>query len=219
MLPSATGPGRNSRSMSMRTRKGLGTVVLWSALCVAVALLVPGPAVAEAVEADARSAHRAVWKVYGAGKTGTAFAIGDHHFVTCAHVIKDFSDHGAKEVFINQHASEDNRTLRVNYGHVALTLVQDIALFTTKETVGHSFALAPMASSRTRLGFAPWATPRVSRWRRCARPIPSRSRMNSGSWSPQTRSREAASAERRCSGMTVRWLGCTAKAATTCSLR
>ena len=143
MLPSATGPGRNSRSMSMRTRKGLGTVVLWSALCVAVALLVPGPAVAEAVEADARSAHRAVWKVYGAGKTGTAFAIGDHHFVTCAHVIKDFSDHGAKEVFINQHASEDNRTLRVNYGHVALTLVQDIALFTTKETVGHSFALAP----------------------------------------------------------------------------
>ena len=112
-------------------------------LYAAIALLAPGPALAATVEVDARSAHRAVWKVYGAGRTGTAFAIGDHHFVTCAHVIKDFSDHGAKEVFINQHGSKDSRTLRVNYGHVALTLAQDIALFTTKETVDHYFALAP----------------------------------------------------------------------------
>ena len=125
-----------------RTRIWLRAAVLWSALCVAVALLTLSPALAEAVEVDSRSAHRAVWKVYGAGKTGTAFAIGDRHFVTCAHVIKDFADHGAKEVFINQHGSKESRTLRVNYSHVALTLGHDIALFTTKEMVDHYFALA-----------------------------------------------------------------------------
>ena len=125
-----------------RTRIWLRTAVLWVALCVAVALLGPGQALGAAVEVDARSAHRAVWKVYGAGKTGTAFAIGDRHFVTCAHVIKDFADHGATEVFLNRHGSKESRRLRVNYGHVALTLVQDIALFTTKETVDHYFALA-----------------------------------------------------------------------------
>ena len=125
-----------------RTRIWLRAAVWWSALSVAVALLVPSSAFAGAVEVDARSAHRAVWKVYGAGKSGTAFAIGDHHFLTCAHVIKGFSDHGAKEVFINQHGSTDGRKLRVNYGHAALTLVQDIALFTTKETVDYYFALA-----------------------------------------------------------------------------
>ena len=125
-----------------RMRKWLSAVVLWSALCVAVALLTLSSALGAAVEVDARSAHRAVWKVYGAGKSGTAFAIGDHHFLTCAHVIKGFADHGAKEVFINQHGSTDGRKLRVNYGHAALTLVQDIALFTTKETVDYYFALA-----------------------------------------------------------------------------
>ena len=125
------------------TRIWLPAAVLWSALSVAVALLTLSPALAEAVEIDARSAHRAVWKVYGAGKSGTAFAIGDHHFLTCAHVIKDFSDHDATEVFINRYGSNDNRRLRVNYDHVALTLVQDIALFTTtKETVDHYFTLA-----------------------------------------------------------------------------
>ena len=126
-----------------RTRIWLRAAVRWSALSVAVALLVPSSAFAGAVEVDARSAHRAVWKVYGAGRAGgTAFAIGDHHFVTCGHVIKYLSDHGAKEVFINQHGSTDGRKLRVNYGHAALTLVQDIALFTTKETVDYYFALA-----------------------------------------------------------------------------
>ena len=124
------------------TRIWLPAAVLWSALCVAVALLTLSPALGAAVEVDARSAHRAVWKVYGAGKSGTAFAIGERHFLTCAHVIKGFADHGAKEVFINQHGSTDGRKLRVNYGHAALTLVQDIALFTTKETVDYYFALA-----------------------------------------------------------------------------
>ena len=124
------------------TRIWLPAAVLWSALCVAAALLTLSPALAGAVEVDARAAHRAVWKVYGAGKSGTVFAIGDHHFLTCAHVIKDFADHGAKEVSINQHGSTDGRKLRVNYGHAALTLVQDIALFTTKETVDYYFALA-----------------------------------------------------------------------------
>ena len=126
-----------------RTRIWLRAAVRWSALSVAVALLVPSSAFAGAVEVDARSAHRAVWKVYGAGRAGgTAFAIGDHHFLTCGHVIKYLSDHGAKEVFINQHGSTDGRKLRVNYGHAALTLVQDIALFTTKETVDYYFDLA-----------------------------------------------------------------------------
>ena len=94
------------------------------------------------MEVDGRSAHRAVWKVYGAGKVGTAFAIGERHFVTAAHVIKDFADHEATEVFVNRHGSNDSRRLRVNYGHVAVTLAQDIALFTTKERVDHYFALS-----------------------------------------------------------------------------
>ena len=99
---------------------------------------------AEAVEVDAQSAHRAVWRVYGAGKAGgTAFAITERHFLTCAHVIKYLSGHGAKEVVLDRHGSSDRRSLRVNWGHVALTLVQDIALFTTKETVDHHFDLAP----------------------------------------------------------------------------
>ena len=136
----------------MRTGKALGTAMLWNAACVAIVLLGPGRALGAPVEVDAHSAHEAVWKVYGAGKSGTAFAIGDHHFLTCAHVIKDFSDHGAKEVFINQHGSKDSRTLRVNYGHVALTLVQDIALFTTKETVGHYFALAQTSATQGATG-------------------------------------------------------------------
>ena len=54
--------------------------------------------------------------VYGAGKTGTAFAIGDHHFVTCAHVIKDFSDHGAAEVFINRFAKRNIAKWRRSHG-------------------------------------------------------------------------------------------------------
>ena len=126
-----------------RMRKWLSAVVLWSALSVAVALLTPSPALGAAVEVDARAAHRAVWRVYGAGRAGgTAFAIGERHFLTCAHVIKYLSDHGATEVVIDRHGSNDRRRLEVNYGHAALTLVQDIALFTTKETVDYYFALA-----------------------------------------------------------------------------
>ncbi|MDE0390687.1 MAG: trypsin-like peptidase domain-containing protein [Rhodospirillales bacterium] len=120
----------------------MAATLLWSALCLATSLLVPGKALSAAVEVDARSAHRAVWKVYGAGKVGTAFAIGDRHFVTAAHVIKGFADHGATEVFLDRRGSNDSRRLRVNYGHVALTLIQDIALFTTKERVDRYFALA-----------------------------------------------------------------------------
>ena len=106
-------------------------------------IIVAGQPRAEAVEVDAQSAHRAVWRVYGAGKAGgTAFAITDRHFLTCAHVIKYLSGHGAKEVVLDRHGSNDRRSLRVNWGHVALTLVQDIALFTTRETVDHHFDLA-----------------------------------------------------------------------------
>ena len=98
----------------IQTGKGLRTAVLWLSDCVAIALLGLGRALDAAVEVDARSAHRAVWKVYGAGKSGTAFAIGDHQFLACAHVIKDFSDHGADEVFINQYGTKNSRTLRVS---------------------------------------------------------------------------------------------------------
>ena len=114
--------------------------MLWTALCTAMAFLGLERALAAAVEVDARTAHHAVWRVYGAGKTGTA--IGDHYFVTCAHVIKDFAGHGAKEVLLNRQGSNDNRTLRVNHDHVALALAQDVALLTTKEIVDHYFALA-----------------------------------------------------------------------------
>ena len=128
----------------------IGTAVLWAGVCVAVVLLGLERALASTVKVDARSAHRAVWQVYGATRTGTAgatrtgtaFAIGARHFLTCAHVIKSFADHGAKEAFLGRRGSSDSRRLHVNYGRVAMTLVQDIALFTTRETVDHSFDLA-----------------------------------------------------------------------------
>ena len=126
--------------MTGRTRTWLRATVLYAALCVAAVVLGADRVLGATV--DAQSAHRAVWKVYGGGKSGTAFAIGEHHFLTCAHVIKDFADHEATEVFVNRHGSEDSRRLRVNYGHVAVALAQDIALFTTKETVDHYFGLA-----------------------------------------------------------------------------
>lgn len=126
----------------VRTVNTAGTVVLWATACVAVVFLGLDQALASTIEVDARSAHRAVWKVYGATRSGTAFAIGERHFLTCAHLIKSFADHGAKEAFLDRHGSSDSRRLHVNYGRVAMTLVQDIALFTTRETVDHSFALA-----------------------------------------------------------------------------
>ena len=125
----------------------LGTAVLWGALCAAIALLGLDRALAAAVEVDAHSAHRAVWRIFSAERSGTAFAIGDHHFITCAHVIKGFADHGAKEVLIDRHGSEDSRTLQVNYDRVALALVQDIALFTTRKTVDHHFTLAETSAA------------------------------------------------------------------------
>ncbi len=135
-----------------RTRTWLRATVLWSVLSVAVALLGADRALAAAMEVDARSVHRAVWKVYGGGKSGTAFAIGERHFLTCAHVIKGFADHEATEVFINRHGSEDSRRLRVNYGHVAVALAQDIALFTTRETVDHYFTLAETSATEGETG-------------------------------------------------------------------
>ena len=135
-----------------RVSGALTAAVLWSALWLVIGWLVPGKALAAAVEVDGRSAHRAVWKVFGGGKTGTAFAIGERHFLTCAHVIKGFSDHDAKEVFINRYGSNDNRRIRVNYGHVALTLVQDIALFTTRKTVDHHFTLAETSATEGETG-------------------------------------------------------------------
>ena len=135
-----------------RTRTWLRATVLCSTLCAAVVLLGADRALAAAEEVDARSAHRAVWKVYGGGKSGTAFAIGERHFLTCAHVIKDFADHEATEVFINRHGSEDSRRLRVNYGHVAVALAKDIALFTTREMVDHYFTLAETSATEGETG-------------------------------------------------------------------
>ena len=143
----------------MHTRKALGTAML-GPRCARPLLGFDG-ALAAGGEVDARSAHRAVWRVYGAGRAGgTAYAIGDHYFLTCAHVIKSLSDHGAKEVFIDQHGSEKSRRLRVNYSHVALALGQDIALFTTKETVGHSFALARVDAIEGETGLRVMGYPR-----------------------------------------------------------
>ena len=122
--------------------KARGTAMLWNAVCVAIVLLGPGRALGAAVEVEARSAHEAVWKVYGAGTSGTAFAIGDHHFPHVRPRHQGFL-RPRREGGLHQPArSTDSRRLRVNYGHAALTLVQDIALFTTKETVDYYFALA-----------------------------------------------------------------------------
>ena len=147
--------------MTGRARRSLGTVMLWLAVCVATALLGPSPAVAATVEVDVRSAHHAVWRVYGAGRAGgTAFAITDRHFLTCAHVIKYLSGLGAKEVVLDRHGSDDRRSLRVNWGHVALTLAQDIALFTTNETVDHYFALAEVGDIESATGLRVMGYPR-----------------------------------------------------------
>ena len=143
-----------------RVSGALAAAALWSALWLAIGLLVPGKALATTVEVDALSAHLAVWKVYGGGKSGTAFAIGDHHFVTAAHVIKGFTDHEATEVFVIRHGSQDSRRLRVNYGHVAVALAQDMALFTTRETVDHYFALAQVADIESATGLRVMGYPR-----------------------------------------------------------
>ena len=152
LLVKATGvQGHPSRDEPhQRHGNAQGTTVIWAAVCVVVFVLVADrAALAAATEVDVRSGHRAVWRVHGAGRTGgTAFAIGERHFLTCAHVIKYYSGHGATEVFLDRHGSKDGRTLRVNWSHVAMTLVQDIALFTTKETVNHIFALAPTSAGR-----------------------------------------------------------------------
>ena len=135
-----------------RVPRSLLAAILWSALCPAITLLGLDRTLAEAVEVDARSANLAVWKVYGGGQSATAFAIGERHFLTCAHVIKDFSDHGAIDVFINRYGSNDRRRFRINYGHVALTLVQDIALFTTQERVDRYFAPAETGATEGESG-------------------------------------------------------------------
>ena len=145
----------------LRTVNTLGTAVLWAAVCVAVVLLGLERALATTIEVDARSAHHAVWRVYSAGRAGgTAFAIGDHHFLTCAHVIKYLSGHGAKEVVHDRHGSNDRRSLQVNWSHVAMTLVQDIALFTTRETVDHSFALAETGANDGETGLLAMGHPK-----------------------------------------------------------
>ena len=93
---------------------------------------------------DRNNAHLAIWKISGGGRAGTAFAVSDRHFVTCAHVLKGFVDRGIDDVFISQEGSD--RVLRVNHAFAALTLTHDLAVFTTGEEVSHAFQIAPTFS-------------------------------------------------------------------------
>ena len=62
---------------------------------------------------------------------GTASAVEDHHFVTCAHIIKNFADNGAEDVLIDQRGPlMDSRTFLADYDHVAFPLFQNFALLT-----------------------------------------------------------------------------------------
>ena len=80
-----------------------------------IALLGLGRALDAAVEVDA--------PLRATGQCGRCMARGSRarhsrsettQFLACAHVIKDFSDHGADEVFINQYGTKNSRTLRVS---------------------------------------------------------------------------------------------------------
>ena len=122
----------------VRTVNTAGTVVLWATVCIAVVFLGLERALASTIEVDARSAHR----------------------LTRAHVINGFADHGAKEAFLDRRGCTDSRRLHVNYSHVAMTLVQDIALFTTRETVGHSLALAETGARDGEAGFLAMGYPK-----------------------------------------------------------
>ena len=99
----------------IQTGKGLRTAVLWLSDCVAIALLGLGRALGRSCRG--RRPLRAP------GQCGRCMARGSRarhsrsettNFSACAHVIKDFSDHGADEVFINQYGTKNSRTLRVS---------------------------------------------------------------------------------------------------------
>ena len=87
-------------------------------------------------------ADLAVWQIVNKKRTytGTAFAIGERHFLTNAHVIEGFVDHDSKQIVLRQQGNA--LELTVNYHRVALSLTYDLALFTTREAVEHVLELA-----------------------------------------------------------------------------
>ena len=117
----------SKRDTELRRLAFLGALVL--VVCV-VAVLASPLASADVVAVDRSNAHLAVWKISGGGRAGTAFAISDRHFVTCAHVLKDFFDRGVENVFLSQEGSQ--KRLRVNHSYAAITLTHDLAVFTTQ---------------------------------------------------------------------------------------
>ena len=108
-----------------------------------VSALVCAPSPSDAVP---EPAARAVWRVANEKGTnaGTAFAIGERHFLTNAHVVESFADADSKRIVLTQRGSE--AALTVNYDHAALSLTYDLAVFTTGESVRHVLELAPRAT-------------------------------------------------------------------------
>ena len=110
----------------------------------AFVLLIVGVFADLPAQATAESpAHLAVWRVVDKRGTsaGTAFAIGERHFLTNAHVLQGIIDQGWKEIVLTQQGNAAELT--VNYGHLALSLTYDLALFSTREEVEHILQLAP----------------------------------------------------------------------------
>ena len=105
-------------------------------------ILVSHPVLAaRATVVDRSNAHLAIWKISNKeGASGTAYAVGENNFITCAHVLKTFFDQGSEDISLSQEGSQ--RVLRVNHDYAVLTLAYDLALITTQEKVTHYFKIA-----------------------------------------------------------------------------
>ena len=94
-------------------------------------------------QANAADEANAVWRIINAKRSyvATAFAVGEQHFLTNAHVIEDFVIQDSEKLVLEQRGSDAELT--VNLGHVALSITYDTALFSTQEKVAHFLELAP----------------------------------------------------------------------------
>ena len=114
----------------------------------------------DAAVADRSNAHLAVWKISGGGRAGTAFAVSDKHFVTCAHVLKSFVDRGIEDMFLSQESNQS--PLRMNHSHAAIAPAYDLAVFTTAKEVSYALRIASSLSPDRNAGLRMIAYPEGS---------------------------------------------------------
>ena len=108
-------------------------------------------------------AHLAVWRIhndkpiedprYKKYTTGTAFALGPKHFVTNAHNLRDLvvvRGVSIPGLLVSQGRGASGVIRRIDRV-LRLSEIHDLALFTTKQEVGHWLRVAPDSNQLTRL--------------------------------------------------------------------